>query len=140
MQSSLHNLFDRQKLERGRQFAGAATGFSGVTVTHFAEIGKKFGPFDLAILENGQYNKNWKYIHMQPAEVFQAAKDLEAKRLFPVHHSKFALSLHPWDEPLKKITGLNSHANLNLVTPMIGEPVNLKDSNQKFSKWWEDVK
>jgi L-ascorbate metabolism protein UlaG (beta-lactamase superfamily) len=37
--------------------------------THFAEIGKAFGPFDLAILECGQYNRNWKYIHMMPEEL-----------------------------------------------------------------------
>ena len=117
-------------------FIGGDSGYD----THFAEIGKKSGPFDLAILENGQYNKNWKYIHMQPAEVLQAAKDLRAKRLFPVHNSKFALALHSWDEPLIKITELNGEANLILTTPMIGEPVNLKDNSQKFSKWWEGVK
>lgn len=117
-------------------FIGGDSGYD----THFAEIGKKFGPFDLAILENGQYNKNWKYIHMQPAEVLQAAKDLQAKRLFPVHNSKFALALHSWDEPLKKITELNNQANLTLATPMIGEPINLKDGSQKFSKWWKGVK
>ncbi|MEO6844952.1 MAG: MBL fold metallo-hydrolase, partial [Ginsengibacter sp.] len=117
-------------------FIGGDSGYD----THFAEIGKKFSPFDLVILENGQYNKNWKYIHMQPAETLQAAKDLQAARLFPVHNSKFALSLHSWDEPLKKITELNNQANLTLATPMIGEPINLKDSSQKFSKWWEGVK
>jgi L-ascorbate metabolism protein UlaG (beta-lactamase superfamily) len=50
--------------------------------THFIEIGNKFGPFDLAVLENGQYDKNWKYIHMMPEEVVQAAEDLRAKVLF----------------------------------------------------------
>ena len=116
-------------------FIGGDSGYD----THFAEIGKSFGPFDLAILENGQYNKNWKYIHMQPAEVLQAAKDLRAKRLFPVHNSKFALAIHPWDEPLKKITELNKDMNLIVSTPMIGEEVNLKDPTQQFSKWWEGV-
>lgn len=117
-------------------FIGGDSGYD----THFAEIGNNFGPFDLVILENGQYNKNWKYIHMQPAEVLQAAKDLHAKRLFPVHNSKFALSNHPWDEPLKKISALNNQANLNLATPIIGEELNLKDNSQKFSKWWEGLR
>ncbi|MGG6548451.1 UNVERIFIED_CONTAM: MBL fold metallo-hydrolase, partial [Prevotella sp. 15_C9] len=31
--------------------------------THFAEIGKQYPGIDLAILENGQYNEDWKYIH-----------------------------------------------------------------------------
>ncbi len=116
-------------------FIGGDSGYD----THFAEIGKTFGPFDLAILENGQYNQNWKYIHMLPADTLQAAKDLLAKRLLPVHNSKFPLSVHPWDEPLKKITALNSDANLNVSTPMIGEELNLKDNAQRFSKWWEGI-
>jgi L-ascorbate metabolism protein UlaG (beta-lactamase superfamily) len=58
--------------------------------THFAEIGKAFGPFDLAILECGQYNRNWKYIHMMPEELPQAAIDLKAKKILPVHWSKFS--------------------------------------------------
>jgi len=116
-------------------FIGGDSGYD----THFAEIGKTFGPFDLVILENGQYNKNWKYIHMQPFETLQAAKDLQAKRVFPVHNSKFPLATHPWDEPLKKITELNSDVNLNLATPMIGEEIFLKDHTQKFSKWWEGI-
>lgn len=116
-------------------FIGGDSGYD----THFADIGKTFGPFELVILENGQYNKNWKYIHMQPGDVLQAAKDLQGKRLFPVHNSKFALSNHSWDEPLKKINELNKIANLNLATPMIGEEINLKDHSQQFSKWWEGV-
>ncbi|HEY5368934.1 MAG TPA: MBL fold metallo-hydrolase [Hanamia sp.] len=116
-------------------FIGGDSGYD----THFAEIGKAYGRFDLVILENGQYNKNWKYIHMQPFETLQAAKDLKAKRLFPVHNSKFPLSVHPWDEPLKTITELNKEVNLNLATPMIGEEIFLKDYGQKFSKWWEGI-
>lgn len=108
--------------------------------THFAKIGKMFGPIDLAILENGQYNKAWKYIHMMPEQVLQATKDLNAKRLFPVHSGKFALANHAWDESLKRITLLNEKNRLPLLTPMIGELVYLKDREQKFSKWWKDLK
>ena len=114
-------------------------GCDGGYGTHFKEIGKTFGGFDLAILENGQYNKNWKNIHMQPEEVLQAAKDLHAHRVLPVHSSKFALALHPWDEPLKRITALNTPKEFVLITPIIGEQVNLNDSTQKFSHWWENI-
>ena len=107
--------------------------------THFAEIGKQHGPFDLAILENGQYNTSWKYIHMMPEEVVQAAQDLRATRLFPVHSSKFSLALHPWDEPLKRITKAANKNSVPLVTPMIGEKVNLNDTTQTFSAWWTEV-
>ncbi len=107
--------------------------------THFAEIGKQHGPFDLAILENGQYNTSWKYIHMMPEEVVKAAQDLRATRLFPVHSSKFSLALHAWDEPLKRITKAANKNRVSLVTPMIGEKVNLKDTTQTFSAWWTEV-
>ncbi len=106
---------------------------------HFAEIGKKFGPIDVAILENGQYNENWKYIHMLPGEQVKAFRDLQAKRLFPVHSSKFALSVHPWDEPLKKISAAAKESHIPLITPLIGEQVNLKDTSQQFTEWWEGV-
>lgn len=106
---------------------------------HFAEIGEKFGPFDLVILENGQYNKNWKLIHTMPHEILQAAKELKAKRILPVHSAKFALSNHAWDDPLNLIMENNRAENLNIITPMIGERVNLKDTTQVFSAWWKGV-
>lgn len=107
--------------------------------THFAEIGKKFNGFDFALLDNGQYNLAWQAIHMLPNETLKAAKDLQTKRLFPVHNSKFKLANHPWDEPLKAISKLNEKEyHLPLVTPKIGEIVYLDDSNQVFPQWWKE--
>ena len=108
--------------------------------THYAEIGKKHGPIDIAVVENGQYDLKWKYIHNLPEEVLQAAVDLKARRLFPVHSSKFVMANHPWDEPLSRVTELNSRHNIPLITPIIGEIVHLKDSAQQFSRWWEGLK
>lgn len=107
--------------------------------THFERIGKRFGGIDLAILENGQYGSGWKYIHMMPNQVVQAAKDLNAKALLPVHSSKFKLANHPWDEPLIQVTETAEKENQRILTPMIGEVVNLKDSAQVFSKWWVGI-
>lgn len=116
-------------------FLGGDSGYD----THFKEIGNKFGPFDMALLENGQYNLAWHYIHMLPEEVLQAAQDLRAKSLFPLHSSKFALALHAWNEPLAKISELNEEVNLPLVTPRIGEVVYIGDTSQRFSKWWTEI-
>lgn len=106
---------------------------------HFKEIGKNHGPFDLVLLENGQYDKSWKYIHMMPEEVLDAAVDLKAKKLFPVHSSKFALGNHSWDDPLIRISKRNEVMNIPLVTPIIGELVFVKDSTQVFREWWNGV-
>ena len=69
--------------------------------THYAEIGNRFPNIDLAILENGQYDKEWSLIHLMPQYMAQTARDLKAKKVLTVHHSKYALAKHRWDEPLK---------------------------------------
>ena len=106
---------------------------------HFKEIGEQFGPFDLVLLECGQYNEYWKYIHMMPEEVVQAAQDLKAKRLMPVHWAKFSLGLHDWDEPIKRVTAAAEANKMPLLTPMIGEKVNLNDTTAVYKKWWEGL-
>jgi L-ascorbate metabolism protein UlaG (beta-lactamase superfamily) len=106
---------------------------------HFAEIGKKYGPIDLAILENGQYDEKWKHIHMMPEEVLVAVKDLNAKTLLPVHSGKFTLGNHDWDEPLSRISKAYTNHDFRMITPMIGELVNPTDSTQSFTQWWKGV-
>jgi L-ascorbate metabolism protein UlaG (beta-lactamase superfamily) len=106
--------------------------------THFAEIGKQHGPFDLAILENGQYNLAWQNIHMLPDEVLKAAQDLKAKRILPVHSAKFALASHAWDEPVVELVKLNEAYHFPLLMPMIGQKVNL-DVDQVFPDWRKNV-
>ena len=60
---------------------------------------------DWAILENGQYNEGWKYIHLMPGYMAAVARELKAAKILTVHHSKYALATHPWDEPLKNHGG-----------------------------------
>ncbi len=114
-------------------FLGGDSGYD----THFKTIGEKFGPFDLAILECGQYNEYWQYIHMMPEEVVQAAHDLRTKKLIPVHWGKFSISLHSWDEPIIRVTEESRRKSMPLITPMIGEAVDLKDYVSK--NWWEGI-
>ncbi len=108
--------------------------------THFAEIGKRFPEIDLAVMENGQYNKDWRFIHMLPEDLVKATNDLNPKRVLTVHNSKYALGKHSWHEPLDNISQAAKQNSLNLITPMIGEPVLLKDTTQTFKKWWENIK
>lgn len=119
----------------GKIYLGGDSGFG----EHFAKIGDQFGPIDLAILENGQYNPAWHAIHCLPEETLKAAKALQSKRLMPVHSSKFALAMHPWYEPLTEITRLNAAYHVPLVTPLIGEEVYLNETGQTFHEWWKTV-
>lgn len=96
--------------------------------THFREIGEKYRDIDLAILENGQYNEDWKYIHTMPVYLGREARELGAKQIMTVHHSKYALARHPWDEPLKNERRAAKEDSLDLIVSKIGEVVKL---NQK---------
>lgn len=115
-------------------FIGGDSGYDD----HFKKIGEQFGPFDLVILENGQYNKHWKFIHMMPEEVVQAAIDLKARKLLPVHWGKFSLSLHAWDEPIIRLTAEAKKRGVEVFHPMIGEPLYLKENNRSV-EWWRDI-
>jgi L-ascorbate metabolism protein UlaG (beta-lactamase superfamily) len=112
-------------------FIGGDSGYG----THFKTICETFGAFDLVILECGQYNSYWKFIHMMPEEVVQAAIDLNAKNLLPVHWGKFSLSLHAWDEPIKRVVKEGKIKGINVLHPMIGEALYL-DRQNTFTEWW----
>ena len=102
---------------------------------HFAEIGRQYGPFDLVLLENGQYNATWANIHMMPEETAQAAVDLKAKVLLPVHWGKFALATHAWDESIQRVLKKSQELHVKIITPEIGEQVVL-DSILPNKHWW----
>lgn len=118
-----------------RFYLGGDSGYD----KHFKEIGEKHGPFDIALLECGQYNAYWHNIHMMPEETAQAATDLKAKVLMPVHNSKFTLALHPWKEPLERVTKEAEAKGIKVTTPLMGEPV-LLDKSYPSLKWWVDAK
>ncbi len=115
-------------------FIGGDSGYDD----QFKKIGEKFNTFDLAILECGQYNENWPYIHMLPEETAQAAIDLNAKILMPVHWGKFILSVHPWTEPIERLLVKARELNLSIATPTIGEIFRLNEPTPQ-SDWWRHV-
>lgn len=104
---------------------------------HFADIGRRFSGVDLALLDSGQYNENWKYIHMTPEEAVQAALDLGAKSMLPAHVGRFALAYHAWDEPFRRAYAAAQKANIPLLTPVIGQAVRLEDTPPALPRWWE---
>jgi L-ascorbate metabolism protein UlaG (beta-lactamase superfamily) len=106
--------------------------------SHYADIGAKFGPINLVILNSGQHDKDWKYIHMSTNEVIRASRDMRAKMLLPVHICKLVLANHGWKEPLMELSLLTNGEKFQLLTPVIGEKINLRSKKQIFSKWWEN--
>lgn len=104
---------------------------------HFKEIGNKYGPFDIALMECGQYNQMWADIHMMPEETAQAGIDIKAKKIVPIHWAGFKLALHSWTDPITRVKAKALELNLEVVTPEIGDEIIVKDTINKSTNWWE---
>ncbi|MBL0744356.1 MBL fold metallo-hydrolase [Chryseolinea lacunae] len=115
-----------------RIFIGGDSGYDG----SFKNIGDKFGPFDIALLECGQYDRKWPFIHMMPEQTVQAAIDLKTRVLMPVHWGKFTLSVHPWRDPIRRAKKEAAVLHMPLTTPRIGEVLKL-NSYLPNKAWWE---
>ncbi|MGW8389879.1 MBL fold metallo-hydrolase [Pseudoduganella sp. HUAS MS19] len=111
-------------------FSGDTGYFKG-----FKEIGERFGPFDLTLMETGAYDPQWPDIHMQPKETMQAHIDLRGKVMLPIHNGTFDLAMHRWDDPFEQITALAAARGQTLATPMIGAPLSIA-APQPTGAWW----
>jgi L-ascorbate metabolism protein UlaG (beta-lactamase superfamily) len=121
--------------DRRRVYLGGDSGYDN----HFAAIGEAYGPFDLVILECGQYDKSWKYIHMHPSEVLKAATELKAAQLLPVHWAKFKLGNHAWDESVNILLAqYRSSEHPPVTTPMLGELVKIGEPAITH-RWWQGL-
>ena len=104
---------------------------------HFEEIGKREGPFDFAFMECGQYNEDWRPIHLFPDEAVQAAKDAGVKKAMPVHWGGFPLSYqHTWKEPPTVFVDSAIENKLDYSIPTLGLMIEV--STEAKEMWWED--
>ncbi len=135
--------FDRNKTlaaswviegEQCRLFFGGDSGY----FPGFAGIGRRFGGFDLTILENGAYSPFWKPIHMTPEETMQAHLDLEGRVLMPIHNGTFDLAFHDWFEPMERLRFLAMATKARVTTPMFGEPV-CPIEPAVTRAWWREL-
>jgi len=107
---------------------------------HFKEIGEKYGPFDLALMECGQYNEQWHDIHMMPEETAQAAVDVNSKLFMPIHWGTFTLSFHSWKDPAERVSKKAFELGINMASPKIGEALVIEHPDYPDEKWWESIK
>ncbi|MFI7684210.1 MBL fold metallo-hydrolase [Streptomyces griseoaurantiacus] len=71
----------------------------------FRAIGHRYPGIDLALLPIGAYDPRWwlRDVHCDPEEAVQAAMDLGARRMAPMHWGTFVLSAEPVGEPLTRV-------------------------------------
>ncbi len=106
---------------------------------HFKEIGEKYGPFDFAMMECGQYNKMWPDVHMFPEETAQAGLDVQAKHIMPIHWGAFKLAMHSWKDPVERVIRKAKELNIPVITPKIGEPFFIKNNEELDNNWWKEL-
>ncbi|MDQ0971732.1 L-ascorbate metabolism protein UlaG (beta-lactamase superfamily) [Neobacillus niacini] len=104
---------------------------------HFKQIGEKYGPFDLTLMEGGQYDKRWSQIHMQPEESVQAHLDVKGKNMMLIHWGAFTLAYHSWTDPVERAIRAAKHKKVNLIAPNIGETVVLNGIFPELNSWWK---
>jgi len=75
------------------------TGYGNI----FKDIGEKYGPIDLTIINIGAYDFRPMFdksiYHATPEEALEIAKDLKSKKVLGMHWGTFVLSLEPIMEP-----------------------------------------
>lgn len=86
---------------------------------HFEAIHKRFGDFNFAFMECGQYNKRWHSSHLYPEESAIAAKAIGAEAAVPIHWGAFVLSDHGWNDSPKHFRHKAEEIGLNVVIPNI---------------------
>ena len=106
---------------------------------HFKEIGERYGPFDIALMECGQYNQMWAEIHMMPEETALAGVDVKAKTIMPIHWAGFKLALHSWTDPIERVTAKAEELELPMITPQIGEVFYVNSPKTNKVEWWSGL-
>ena len=112
-------------------FSGDSGYFGG-----FKQIGDKYGPFDMTFVECGAYGEGWPKVHMFPEQTVRAHLDLKGDVLHPIHWGTFNLALHPWYEPMERLTAAANLINVRIATPVVGDTT-VFDMKMPTAKWWE---
>jgi L-ascorbate metabolism protein UlaG (beta-lactamase superfamily) len=112
-------------------FSGDSGYFDG-----FKQIGDKYGPFDMTFIECGAYGEGWPKVHMFPEQTVQAHLNLKGTVLHPIHWATFNLALHPWYEPMVRLTAAADSKNIETATPIVGETT-VYGTSIAAKRWWE---
>ena len=101
------------------------------------EIGRRFGPFDLALIEAGQYDADWPDWHLGPEQSVLSAQRVRARALLPVHWGLFRLAHHGWTEPVERVLAAARCTDLAVLTPRPGQSVEpTAPRPEDAQRWW----
>jgi L-ascorbate metabolism protein UlaG (beta-lactamase superfamily) len=121
------------KSAKHKVYFGADTGWWD----GFAEIGAKYGPFDLVMLEIGAFDVLWEGIHLGPDGAARAFDALGGSGLMmPIHWGLFDLALHAWRQPIQRLLKLAEEKGIGIWAPEPGRPTEVVTGAEVRSDWW----
>jgi L-ascorbate metabolism protein UlaG (beta-lactamase superfamily) len=133
---------DGAKLWAGYAFLGARhrVYYSGDTglCPALRTIGERLGPFDLTMIEIGQYDQAWPDWHLGPEQAIEAHRRVRGAVMLPVHWGLFALASHGWTEPIERTLAAGHDAGAVVVTPRPGQSVEPTEERPQ-ERWWPDL-
>lgn len=101
---------------------------------HIREIGKTYGPFDLACIEIDGWNDGWPNTHLYPHEAVQVATEVGAPLMLPTHWGVFDLALHPWNESIQTAVDAANDHQVQVLTPLMGQRI--VPGETETNNWW----
>jgi L-ascorbate metabolism protein UlaG (beta-lactamase superfamily) len=102
------------------------------------DIGARFGPFDLTMIEVGQYGKAWPDWHLGPEQAVRAHQLVQGRVMLPVHWGTFPLAFHSWTEPIERTMVAAAAAGVVLLAPEPGQSVE-PAFPPPLRRWWPSL-
>jgi L-ascorbate metabolism protein UlaG (beta-lactamase superfamily) len=133
---------DGAKLWAGYAFVGARhrVYYSGDTglFPGLRTIGERLGPFDLTMIEIGQYDQAWPDWHLGPEQAVEAHRRVRGAVMLPVHWGLFALASHGWTEPIERALVAGREAGAVIISPRPGQSVE-PTVERPQEPWWPSL-
>lgn len=110
------------------------SGDTGMNDT-FVDVGEKFGPFDVSLIESGQYDAQWPDWHLGPEQALLVHQEVKGRVLIPVHWGLIKLAHHAWTEPPERILAAAKCSHADVLIPKPGQAVE-PTTHPVVPRWW----
>jgi L-ascorbate metabolism protein UlaG (beta-lactamase superfamily) len=102
------------------------------------DIGERLGPFDVTLIEVGQYHRAWPDWHIGPEQAVLAHQMLRGRVLLPVHWGLLSLAAHGWTEPIERVLAAAGQSGQAVVVPRPGQSVE-PSAPPAAERWWPSL-
>lgn len=104
-----------------------------------ADVGARYGPFDVTLVESGAYNERWRDVHFGPEQAVIAHQLVRGRLMLPVHWGTFNLALHGWTEPGERVLAAAAKAGVDVALPIPGASVEPTAFTGPATRWWPET-